>query len=184
MARIPQITGKDSVAPEHHAVVDRVVEVFGQVRGPFSILLHDPALAKLMVELVPYFRESGVIPDGLRIVAILAAVRERDTDYVWSAQVGYARRVGLREAAIDILRAKGDSAALTQDEREIVDYARSLARTNTVDQAQFDTLQRKYGTKWLVELTSAIAFYTSLCMLASAFEVPAPADGDRFRPAT
>ncbi len=184
MARIPQISGKDGVAPEHHAVVDRVMEVFGNVRGPFSILLHDPELAKLIVELVPYFRESGVTTDALRIVAILAAVRERDTDYVWAAQVGYARRIGFREEAIDILRAKGSSADLTPDEREIVDYARELARTNTVDQAKFDVLLKKYGTKWLVEITAAIAFYTSLCTIASAFEVPAPDDGDRFRPAT
>ena len=40
MARVAQVTGKSDVPAEHHHVVDAVVEVFGNVRGPFSVLLH------------------------------------------------------------------------------------------------------------------------------------------------
>lgn len=39
MPRIAPITGKSDVPAEHHAVVDEVVRVFGNVRGPFSMLL-------------------------------------------------------------------------------------------------------------------------------------------------
>lgn len=181
MPRVPQITGRADVAPEHHAVVDRVVEVFGNVRGPFSILLHSPELAARMVELVTFNRENSVVDHQLRALAILAAVREREADYVWAAQVGYARRVGLREEAIDVLRARGHTSVLTEQEREIVDYARELTRTNAVDQAKFDALHKRYGTQWLVELTAAAGYYASLCTVANAFDVPALPEGDRFR---
>ena len=64
-----------------------------------------------------------------------------------------ARRAGVREAVIDLLRAKGDPAALPADERDIVIYTRQLMRTNRVDQAVFDALQERHGAQWLVELT-------------------------------
>ena len=45
MPRVAPITGKSDVAAEYHDVVDGVLKVFGQVRGPFSMLLHNPELA-------------------------------------------------------------------------------------------------------------------------------------------
>ena len=180
MPRVPPITGKADVAPEYHHVVDEVVKVFGTVRGPFSILLHSPKLAERLLKLVSFYREDSVVEGRLRSLAILAAVREREAAYVWAAQVGAARRAGVREAAIDLIRAKGDPAALPAEEREIVTYARQLTRTNRVDQAVFDALRNRYGVQWLLELTAAANFFGFLSGIVNAFEVPAPADGDRF----
>jgi 4-carboxymuconolactone decarboxylase len=180
MARVPQIAGKADVPEQYHYVVDQVLEVFGRVRGPFSILLHSPELAERLLPMVPFNREQSVVEAPLRLVGILATVREKDAHYVWSAQANAARQNGLREGAIDILRAKGDVNLLEPDERDVAIYARQLVLTNRVDQAVFDTLQKRYGTKWLVELTAIISFYGALCGVVNAFEVPAPDDGDRF----
>jgi len=178
MPRIAPITGKADVAPEHHGVVDEVVTVFGNVRGPFSIMLHSPKLAEKVIKLVGFFRDESAVEGKLRSLAILAAVREREAAYVWSAQVGAARRAGLREAAIDALRARSE-AGLTPEELDIVRYARQLVRTNRVDQALFDTLKDRYGAQWLVELTAAAGYFQMLGNIVNAFEVPAPPDGDK-----
>jgi 4-carboxymuconolactone decarboxylase len=178
MPRIAPVTGKVDVKPEHHAVVDEVLKVFGNVRGPFSIMLHSPKLAEKVIKLVTFFRDESVVEGKLRSLAILAAVRERDAAYVWSAQAGAARRAGVREEAIDVIRAKGDLGKLTPEERDIVSYARQLARTNRVDQAMFDTLKDRYGVQWLVELTAAANYFQLLSGMVNAFEVPAPPDGD------
>jgi 4-carboxymuconolactone decarboxylase len=180
MPRIAPITGKADVAPEHHAVVEQVEAVFGNVRGPFSMLLHSPQLAERAVHLVKFIREQSIVEGKLRSLAVLAFVRERESPYVWAAQVNLARENGLREPAIDILRAKGDLAALEPHERDIARFGRQLARSNRVDQTLFDTLLQRYGVQWLVELTAAINFYGMLAGIANAFEVPALADGDRF----
>jgi 4-carboxymuconolactone decarboxylase len=179
MPRIAPVTGKSEVAPEHHHVVDAVVEVFGNVRGPMSILLHSPRLAERVLGLVTFFRDDSVVEGRLRSLAILTAVREREAAYVWAAQVGAARRAGVREAAIDLIRAQGDPAALPVEEREIVAYTRQLVRTNRVDQAAFDALQKRYGAAWLVELTAAANYFAMLAGVVNAFEVAAPADGDK-----
>ena len=179
MPRITPVTGKSDVPAEHHHVVDEVVRVFGNVRGPFSMLLHSPGLAERVLGLVTFFRDQSIVEGRLRSLAILTAVREREAAYVWAAQVGAARRAGVREAAIDLIRAKGDPGALPAEEAQIVAYTRQLLRTNRVDQAAFDALQKRHGAQWVVELTAAANYFAMLSGVVNAFEVPAPPDGDR-----
>jgi len=179
MPRVAPITGKSDVPAEHHAVVDGVLQVFGQIRGPFSVLLHSPKLADRMLSLGNFYRSDSIVAAKDRSLAILAAVREREGAYVWAAQVAAARRAGVRDEAIDLIRAKGDPAKLPGEEREIVAYTLQLVRTNRVDQAAFDALLKRHDVQWLVELTAAANYYGLLCGIVNAFEVAAPPDGDK-----
>lgn len=179
MPRVAPITGKSDVPVEHQHIVDAVVKVFGNVRGPFSMLLHSPKLAERVLGLVTFFRDESIVDAKLRSIAILTAVREREAAYVWSAQVGAARRNGLREEVIDVIRAKGDPGKLAGDEREIVTYTRQLMRTNRVDQTVFDALEKRYGVQWLVELTASANYFALLSGVVNAFEVAPPPDGDK-----
>jgi len=179
MPRVAPITGKSDVSAEHQAVVDGVLKVFGNVRGPFSMLLHSPKLAEKILPLVTFFRDESIVDAKLRSVAILTAVREREAAYVWAAQVGAARRNGLRDEVIDLIRAKGDPSALPAEERDLVIYTRQLMRTNRVDQAVFDVVQKRHGVQWLVELTAAANYFALLSGIVNAFEVAAPPDGDK-----
>jgi alkylhydroperoxidase family enzyme len=106
-------------------------------------------------------------------------VREREAAYVWAAQVAAARRNGVSEEVIALLRAKGDAGKLPEPEREIVTYVRQLMRTNRTDQAAFDALKNRHGVQWLVELTAAANYFALLSGVVNAFEVAAPADGDK-----
>ena len=179
MPRIAPITGKADVPAEYHHVVDDVMGVFGRIRGPFSVLLHSPKLAEKMLQLVKFNRDESIVEPKLRSVAILAAVREKEAAYVWAAQAGAAQRAELPAATIDLLRAKGDPAALSQDERDIVTYVRQLMRANRADQGVFDALKNRHGVQWLVELTAIANYFGLLSGVVNAFEVDAPPDGDK-----
>ena len=179
MPRVTPVASKADVAPEHQAVVDDVLKVFGAIRGPFSMMLHSPEMTKRLLPMVPFFRDESVVDGKLRSVGVLAAVREREAAYVWAAQVAAARRNGLREEAIDLLRAKADPSKFPAEEAAIVTYVRQLMRTNRAEQVAFDALHGKHGTKWLVELTTGVHYYAMLCGVVNAFEVAAPPDGDK-----
>lgn len=179
MPRVAPVTGKQDVPAEYQYVVDQVIEVFGGVRGPFSMLLHSPALAERVLELVKFYRADSVVEGTLRSLAILATARERAAHYVWAAQVAAARRAGVSEALIDLLRAQGDPAGLPETERDIINFARQLMRTNRVEPALFDRLKDKFGVKWMVELTAAANYFAFLSGMVNAFEVAAPPDGDK-----
>ena len=179
MPRVAPITGKSDVPTEYHEVVDDVLKVFGQVRGPFSILLHSPKLAERVLNLGNFLRSDSIVEAKDRSLAILVAAREREGAYVWAAQVAAARRAGVREEVIDLIRAKGDPAKLPAEERDIVTYAQQLVRKNRIDQAAFDALKNRHDVQWLVELTVAANYYGFLSGVVNAFEVPAPPDGDK-----
>ena len=181
MPRVAPITGKSDVPAEHHAIVDGVLKTFGRVRGPFSMLLHSPQLAQHFLGVVNFMRDSSIVDHKYRSIAALTAAQEREGNYVWAAQVDGARRAGVREELIDLIRAKGDPAPLPEDEREVVNYARQLIRTHHVDQTTFDALQKRHGTQWLVELTVATGYFGFLCGVVNAFEVPVPDGGDKLQ---
>ena len=61
MPRVAPITGKSDVAAEHHDIVDGVLKVFGQIRGPFSMLLHSPELAEQMLGLGNFYAQCAVV---------------------------------------------------------------------------------------------------------------------------
>jgi 4-carboxymuconolactone decarboxylase len=179
MPRLPAITGKADVPAEHHPVVDAVIKVFGTVRGPFSMFLHSPKLAERLLPLVTFFRDDSRVDPKLRLIAILTAVREREAAYPWSAQVNQARKNGLREEVIDLIRAKGDPRGLSEDERNVVEYVRDLMRSNRPNSNLLDALKSRHGADWVVELTTAAHYFAMIGGIANAFDLAPPPDGDR-----
>ncbi len=179
MPRATPISDKSQVPAEAQHIADDVLSVFGRIRGPFSVLLHSPKLAERMLGMVKFNRDDCVVDGRLRSHAILAAVRERDSAYVWSAQVGAAQRAGVDAKTIDILRAKGDVSGLPDDERDVVTLTRQLLRTNRCDYPAFNRLCGKYGVPWMVELITIAHYFTVLSGVTNAFEVAVPADGDQ-----
>ena len=178
MPRLKPITGDGDVPAEYRSVLESVLARFGRVRGPFSVLLNSPRLAERLLGAGNYFHYDSIVAEKDKSLAIITAVRQREGAYVWAAQVGAARRAGVREEAIDVIRDKGDLAKLLPEERVIVAYIRELVETNRISQATFDALNKDHDAQWMVELTAAANYYGFLCGVTSAFEVPAPPEGD------
>lgn len=181
MPRTKPILSKADAGPDGQNAADAVLKVFGHIRGPFSVLLQSPALAERLVPMVAFVREDTIVEPPLRFVAILTAARECNAPYVWAAQVALARKHKIREDLIDHIRAQGDPARLSEQERDIANYTLQLTRTHTADKALFDTLCKRHGAKWLVELTATVNFFVFVAGIANAFEVDVPGDGDPMR---
>jgi 4-carboxymuconolactone decarboxylase len=179
MPRATPIHDKSQVPAEAQHVAEDVIGVFGRIRGPFSVFLNSPKLADKMLALVKFNRTDCVVEPRLLSHAILAAVREKESAYVWSAQVGAAQRAGVDPKTIDILRAKGDVSHLSDEERDIVTLTRQLMRTNRADYAVFNRLLGKHDAQWLTELITVAHNFTVLCGVTNAFEVAVPPDGDQ-----
>src|SRR5579859_3385761 len=124
MARVEQITDRAQVATEWHPLVDRIVSQRGRLAGPYSILLHAPAVADRVDQLSNALRESGVSAAEFTLTA-LAVARAKDCLFVWSVQVPNARRAGVSDGAIAAVRDRA-SNGLNEDQADIVSYAQQL----------------------------------------------------------
>ena len=178
MPRLAPITSKSALPADHQDIADAVVQVFGHIRGPFSMLLHSPQLAERLLPLVTFVREESIVEPRLRFAAILTAACESNADYVWAAQVEQARKNGIPADFIELIRTKGDTAGLAGDERNVVLYVRQLVREKRVDATTFDALEKKFSAQWLVELTAIVSFFGFVSGICNAFEVAPPAGGD------
>ena len=175
MARLPSITGKAQVPAKDHAVFDSIVASRGAVQGPFTMFLHSPEVAGRVADLGAYVRFEGSLDMRVRVLAAMVAAREFEAMYVWGAQTGGARRQSVPEATIAAIR-DNHSRGVPPEDAQIIDFTRQLLRKHRVEDALFKAMQARFGNDELVQLTTAIGYYSLLAMTVNACELE-PAEG-------
>jgi len=174
MARLPPITGKEQVAAKDHATIVAITESRGAIQGPFTMFLHCPELAGRVAHLGAFVRFEGSLDMRVRVLAAMTVARELEAVYVWGAQTGGARRLGVPEATITAIR-ENHSRGVPPEDAEIVDFTRQLLRRHRVDDANVASLQKRFGNDGFIQLTGAIGYYSMLAMTVNACELePAP----------
>jgi 4-carboxymuconolactone decarboxylase len=108
----------------------------------------------------------------VRVLAAMTAAREFEAVYVWGAQTGGARRLGVPEETITAIR-ENHSRGIPPEDAEIVEFTRQLLRRHRVDEASFKKMQARFGDDGLIQLTGAIGYYSMLAMTVNACELEA-----------
>jgi 4-carboxymuconolactone decarboxylase len=176
--RMAPITARDGVAEEDRTVFDAVAEGRGSVRGPFAILMYAPPLCRRVFDVSNYLRFESALSPAFRELATIATAREKDCAYVWAAHAPAARREGVSDQVIVVVRDRGDLDALPAPERDVVAYTRQVLGAHRVTQSLFDRLRDAHGVPWLVELTALIGHYGMVTNLLNAVEVAPAADAE------
>jgi 4-carboxymuconolactone decarboxylase len=172
MARLTPITSKDQVAAKDHAIVDAIEGSRGALQGPFTMFLHSPEIAGRVAHLGAYVRFEGSLDMRARVLAAMTTAREFEAIYVWGAQTGGARRLGVPEATITAIREK-HSRGIPPEDAQIVEFTRQLLQKHRVDDATFKAIQGRFGSDGLIQLTGAIGYYSMLAMTVNACELEA-----------
>jgi len=171
MARVKLIVNKEDIAPEHHALFDKMAALRGRISGPSTVVLHSPGLARPWNEISEYLHRESIVEPQHAELAVCATAREKDCGYVWNAHVPLARKAGLTAETIDTVRDRRPVNGLPGPERAVVLYVRQLLQDNRVESGVFDQLLKAHDPKWLVELTGWIGRYAALAGILNAFEV-------------
>lgn len=172
MARLTAITSKTQVPARDHAIVDGIVESRGAIQGPFTMLLHCPELAGRVAHLGAFVRFEGALDMRVRVLAAMVVARELDAVYVWGAQTGGARRLGVPETTITAIREK-HSRGVPPEDAQIVEFTRRLVRAHRVDDASVKALRERLGDEGFIQLTGTIGYYSMLAMTVNACELEA-----------
>jgi len=172
MVRVPVITSRDDLPREAHPAFDEIAASRGgRIPGPFSVLLNSPEIARRIAHAGTYLRFESAVPNDIRELAILVAVREIECQFAWSAHEGHARNAGVREAAILAIRDRKAPEGLNQDEAVIVRYVLELLRRNRVSEPTFKAAMEMLGVQKLMDLTATVGFYGLIGCILNAFEV-------------
>jgi hypothetical protein len=108
----------------------------------------------------------------VRVLAAMTVAREFEALYVWGAQTGGARRLGVSESTIDAIR-ENHSRGIPTEDAQIVEFTRQLLRKHRNDGATTQAMLKRFGNDEFIQLTGAIGYYSLLCMTVNACELEA-----------
>src|SRR5215475_14090269 len=120
MARLSYITRKDQVPADGHTAYDSITASRGSVHGPFTMFMHSPEIAGRVAHLGEYVRFQGSLDMRVRVLAAMTVAREYEALYVWGAQTGGARRLGVPEVTITAIR-ENHSRGVVPEDAQIID---------------------------------------------------------------
>jgi len=181
MARLTPITSKDQVPARDQATVDAIVASRGALQGPFTMFLHCPELAGRVAHLGAFVRFEGSLDMRVRVLAAMTVARELDAVYVWGAQTGGARRLGVPESTIAAIR-ELHTRGVPAEDAQIVEATRQLLRAHRLDEATAKALRARFGDDGFIQLTGAIGYYAMLAMTVNACELEAATGAEVLAP--
>src|SRR5688572_19197118 len=104
MARVPEFTAREDLAPEHQPIFDEIAESRGRIAGPFPVLLNSPEMALQVARIGHHVRFKHNFEPWAFEVAVLTAAREADCLFEWAAHSRAAEQAGVRPEVIAAIR--------------------------------------------------------------------------------
>jgi 4-carboxymuconolactone decarboxylase len=173
MSRLPAAKRED-LTPEHQQIWDRIHATRSGGGGPYSMLMHAPAMAQHFAATEDYFRTQSLLPDADREIMILAAARELDARYAWSRHEIRAQKLGIRPEVIEALRAKAPIEKFTGPERLLIEFTRTLVRDHTVTEPLFARMKSELGQAKFIEAVGLLGHYMTIGTVIRLFDVEPP----------
>lgn len=172
MARLPDTLG--SLDPAAQKVYERIAAKRGKIRGPYVPLMHHPALAEQVGDLGEYLRFGATLPGDLRELAILITARHVAQPFEWAMHAPVGRKEGLPDDVIELIRARGDLAALPARYVRAARVVQHVLARESVPQPLQDQILQEVGVTGLIELVVLAGYYQTIAAVLFAFDVPLP----------
>lgn len=176
MPRLQPLT-TNAMTPEQKRVGEIISSTRKGLGGPFSVWVRAPAIAEPANLLHNTFRLHGTLDRRPFEMLILLVAHEFGAKYVWTHHVGQALKAGLPRSTITAIDEDRVPDFPDWTERIVYDLVRELLGTKSLSQASFKTGMDVLAETRLIELVSAVGFYSTICLLVNAFDVPPPEHG-------
>jgi len=173
MGRLPEID-PTKLALEQRIIYDRMMRERGHMRGPFAVWLRNAELCENTLKLQEMFASRVKLERRLLELMILVAARVSTAQYAWFIHEPYALKFGISPEIIQAIRERRTPNFTRDDECLIYDITMELNTTRTLSEASFQRGIAMFGEEVMVELVSAIGFYSMVAMTLNAFGVPVP----------
>ena len=151
----------------------------GQLSALDRLLLHSPPVAEGWNALLGALRGATTLPADLRELVVLRVAVLDDAPFEWVSHEPIARRAGLAELQLQVLR-RPDAAAepvWTPVQAAVLAFTDASTRDVAVADGVFAGLRAHLDDRQVVELAALVAGYAMVSRFLVALEVPPP-DGE------
>lgn len=178
MTRIPPLVPEQMTARQKQVHETIASGPRGAVYGPLAVWLNRPELADRAQALGQYCRYDSSLPPRLSELAILTTARIWNSEFEWAAHKQIALKAGLAPDIVEAIRTKRTPEFEHEDEAVVYQFATSLHRERSIDDALYARAAALLGDQTIVDLTGLLGYYTLISMTINVFHV-APPDGYR-----
>lgn len=162
------INGKDSNTPR---------------LGPPASTMHSLAAAEPYDRLNQLLRSANVIGPQFFEISTLVPAREFNQQYEWTAHERGARRVGVAEEVIDVIKHGRPTTGLPEKEATAIEFGRAMLRGNRqVPPELFAKMVALFGERGTIEITMVMGDYAMTAMLLNAVNQQLPPDWEPLLP--
>jgi len=179
MSKLPNAK-REGLSAEQQKIWDRVFEGRTGGGGPYSMLMHSPAMAEHFAGTEDYFRNHSLLPDPDREIIILTAAREVEAHYAWTRHEIRAHKVGIRPETIEALRARAGLDEFSGKEKLLVEFTRTLMHEHSLSDELFTRMENEFGHAKFIEAVGLLGHYITIGTVIRMFDVKPPAGSKTF----
>ena len=183
-SRLPLIL-KDSLDEEGRRIFEAINGKDGNTPrlGPPASSMYSLAAAEPYDRLNQLLRSANVIGPQFFEISTLVPAREFNQQYEWTAHELGARRVGVAQEVIDVIKHDRPTSGLPEKEATAIEFGRALLRGNRqVPPELFAKMVSLFGDRGTIEITMVMGDYAMTAMLLNAVNQQLPADREPLLP--
>jgi 4-carboxymuconolactone decarboxylase len=151
--------------------------------GPPASTMHSLAAAEPYDRLNQLLRSATVIGPQFFEISTLVPAREFNQQYEWTAHERGARRVGVADEVIDVIKHGRPTTGLPEKEATAIEFGRAMLRGNRqVPPELFAKMVSLFGERGTIEITMVMGDYAMTAMLLNAVNQQLPPDWEPLLP--
>jgi 4-carboxymuconolactone decarboxylase len=174
-SRLPLIL-KDSLDAEGQRIFEAINGKEGNVPrlGPPASSLYSLEPSEPYDRLNVLLRKASVGPQFFEISTLVPA-REFNQQYEWTGHELGARRAGVDQSVIDVIKYDRPVTGLPEKEATVIEFGRALLRGDRqIPPALFAKMVALFGRQGTIEITMIMGDYTMTAMLLNAVDQHLP----------
>jgi 4-carboxymuconolactone decarboxylase len=162
--RLPQVR-RENLDPEGQRIFDAIGNT-----GPTGVRMHNPGFAIYMNQANDYLRTKSGLDPRLAEMVILVGAREVDGQYIWTAHEPAARKAGLEDSIIDVIKYRRPLTGMGEKEAALIHLGREAVGAHKVRPETFARAARLFNNHDLVSYVSLMLHYASSGTLLNTFD--------------
>lgn len=167
--RLPPIN-RDNLDDAAKKMYDAGGNAPGVNYGPQRLRLYTAGAEVFSSGLNDFLRRKAGLDPALVELSILAAVREMDGEYEWTAHEPAALKAGISQQVVDAVKYRKPLTGIDEKQATIIDLGREAVGKHKVSSETFARALKLFGERNLVNIVCLMGDYVSTAVLLDTFD--------------
>jgi 4-carboxymuconolactone decarboxylase len=167
--RLPPVN-RDNLDEAAKKIYDAGGAAPGVNYGPQRLRLYSGGAEFFSSGLNDFLRHKAGLEPALVELSILAAVREMDGEYEWTAHEPAALKAGVSPQVVDIVKYRKPLSGIDEKQATIIELGREAVGKHRVSSETFARALKLFGDRNLVNIVCLMGDYVSTAVLLDTFD--------------